>query len=162
MTRTRGPFAYKNMAHTMVARIVAVTLGQARKMDNFKACVLGPTGPRHWRKHEGLIQAYFRKLGAQASSSAKTHVGAVHASDLIALRCPGGGVAIDWCLTCCGCDDQVALVVSQLAPEKGALGIGRRPLSQLVWCKQMPCWHGWSIITTVILSTSSPPIITLR
>ena len=105
---------------TMNAIIVAMVLGQATDTDNFKACVLGPAMPRHWRKHGGLIQAYFRKLGAQASSSAQTHVGSVHAGDLLALRCSGGDVAIAWCLACCGCDDQVALVVSQLAPEGGA------------------------------------------
>ena len=89
-------------------------------MDNFRACVLGPHKPRGWRKHDGLIQAYFRKLGAQVASSAKTHAGVVHAGDIIALRCPSGDVAVDWWLVCCGCDDQVALVVSQLAPERGA------------------------------------------
>ena len=108
------------MTKTMTVIMVAMMLDQATNMDNFKACVLGPTGPRHWRKHGGLIQAYFRKLGAQASSSAQTHIGSVHARDLIALRCPSGDVAVAWCLTCCGCDDQVALVVSQLAPEGGA------------------------------------------
>ena len=108
------------MCKTMTARMVATVLGEAKAMDTFKACVVGPAMPKYWRKHGGLIQAYFRKLGAQASSSALTHVGSVHAGDLLALRCSGDDVAIAWCLACCGCDDQVALVVSQLAPEGGA------------------------------------------
>ena len=70
--------------------------------------------------HGGLIQAHFRKLGAQASSTALTHLGSVHAGDLLTLRCSGCDVAIAWCLACCGCDDQVALVISQLAPAAGA------------------------------------------
>ena len=89
-------------------------------MDTFKACVVGPAMPKYSRKYGGLIQAHFRKLGARASSKAKTHLGSVHAGDLLALRCSVGDVAIAWCLACCGCDDQVALVVSQLAPEGGA------------------------------------------
>ena len=119
MTKSIGAFAFKNMAHTMTVRVVAMTLDQATNMDNFKACVLGPTGPRHWRKHGGLIQARFGNLGARVSASARTHRGAVHARDLIALRCPSGDVAVAWCLMCCGCDDEVALVVSQLTPEGG-------------------------------------------
>ena len=139
--KTVGGFAFKYMCRTMTARMVAMVLAHVTDTGAVKACVLGPAVPRHWRKHGGLIQAYFRKLGAQASSSAQTHVGSVHAGDLLALRCSGGDVAIAWCLACCGGGDQVARVVSQLAPE-GAPGIGRRPLAQLVWCKQMSCWHG--------------------
>ena len=95
-------------------------LDHATYTDTVKACVLGPAAPRHWRKHGGLIQAHFRKRGAQAARAAKTPVGVVHVGDLLALRCPGGDVALAWCLACCGCDDQVALVVSQLAPEGGS------------------------------------------
>ena len=119
-TKTIGAFAFKSMCKTMTAIMVALVLDHASNTDNFKACVLGPAAPRYWRKHGGLIQAHFRKLGAQAASTAKAHVGSVHAGDLLALRCPGGDVAVAWCLACCGCDDQVALVVSQLAPEGGA------------------------------------------
>ena len=119
-TKTTGSFAFGRMTKTMTTIMVAMVLDYATNMDNFKACVLGPAAPRCWRKHGGLIQAYFRKLGAQASSTAKTHVGSVHAGDLLALRCSGGDVAIAWCLACCGCDDQVALVVSRLAAEGGA------------------------------------------
>ena len=97
-----------------------MTLAQAVNMGNFRACVLGTPMPRHLHKHRDLIQAYFRKLGAQASSTTLTHLGSVHARDLLALRCSGGDVAIAWCLACCGGGDQVALVVSQLAPEGGA------------------------------------------
>ena len=100
--------------------MVATVLDHATDMDTFKACVVGPAMPKYWRKYGGLIQARFRKLGAQASSTALTHLGSVHAGDLLALRCSGGDVEIAWCLACCGCDDQVALVVSQLAPEGGA------------------------------------------
>ena len=120
LTKTIGSFAYKNMCLTMTARMVAMVLDHATDTDTFTACVLGPAAPRYWRKHGGLIQAHFRKLGAQAARAAKTPVGEVHVGDLLALRCPGGDVALAWCLACCGCDDQVALVVSQLAPEGGA------------------------------------------
>ena len=107
------------MCHTKTSRMVGNVLGEAKAMCTFNACVVGPAMPKYWRKHGDLIQAYFRKLGAQASSSAQTHVGSVHAGDLLALRCSGGDVAIAWCLACCGGDDQVALVVSHLVPEKG-------------------------------------------
>ena len=80
----------------MTSRMVAIVLGEAKAMDTFKACVVGPAMPKYWRKHGGLIQAYFRKLGTQASSNALTHVGAVHAGDLIAWRCPSGDVAVVW------------------------------------------------------------------
>ena len=158
MDQTRGTFSFYNMATTMIARMVARVSAPAADMGNFKACVLGTPMPRHLHKYRDLIQAYFRRLGAQASSSAQTREGTVHAEDLIALRCHSGDVAVAWCLMCCGCDDQVALVVSQLTPE-GAPHIGRRPLAQLLWCKQMHCWNGWSIITTVMLSTSSSPLL---
>ena len=119
-TKTIGSFAFRNMCRTMTARMVAMVLDHATNTDNFKASVLGTAAPRYWRKHGGLIQAHVRKLGAQAARAAKTHAGSVHAGDLLASRCPGGNVAIDWCLACCGCDDQIALVVSQLAPEGGS------------------------------------------
>ena len=119
-TKTIGAFAFRNMCHTMTARMVANVLDEAKAMCTFNACVVGPAMPKYWRKHGDLTQAYFRKLGAQASSSAQTHVGSVHARDLLALRCSGGDVAIAWCLACCGGGDQVALVVSQHAPEGGA------------------------------------------
>ena len=119
-TKTIGSFAFRNMCHTMTSRIVGNVLGETKAMCTFNACVVDPAMPKYWRKHGDLIQAYFRKLGAQASSSAQTHVGSVHAGDLLALRCSGGDVAIAWCLACCGCDDQVALVGSQLAPEGGS------------------------------------------
>ena len=120
MTKSMSAYAFKAMAKTMTARMVTATLGAATNMDNFKACVLGPTAKHHSRTYGGLIQARFGNLGARASTSAKTHVGAVHARDLIALRCPSGDVAVAWCLMCGGCDDQVALVVSQLTPEGNA------------------------------------------
>ena len=119
-TTTIGSFAFKQMCHTMTSRMVGNVLGEAKAMCTFNACVVGPAMPKYWRKHGDLIQAYFRKLGAQASSRAKKHVGWLHAGDLLALLCPGGDVALAWCLACCGCDDQVALVVSQLTPEGGA------------------------------------------
>ena len=84
------------MTKTMTVRMVAMALDQATNMDNFKACVMGPKKPRHWRKHDGLIQAYFRNVGAQSASSAQTHVGSVHAWGIIALRCPRGDIAVDW------------------------------------------------------------------
>ena len=117
---TIGSFAFKNMCHTMTSRMVANVLDEAKAMCTFNACVVGPAMPKYWRNHGDLFQAYFRKLGAQAASSARTHVGSVHAGDLLALRCPSGDVAIAWCLACCGGGDHVALVVSQLAPERGA------------------------------------------
>ena len=91
-----GSYAFNIMTKTMSVIIVAMVLDQATNMDNFKACVLGPKKPRHWRNHDGLIQAYFRNVGAQSASSAQTHVGSVHAGDIIALRCPSGDVAVDW------------------------------------------------------------------
>ena len=103
----------------MTARMVANVLDEAKAMCTFNACVLGPAMRKYWLRHGDLIQAHFRKLGAQASVSAQTHVGSVHAGDLLALRCSGGDVAIAWCLACCGCDDEVALVVLQLTPEGG-------------------------------------------
>ena len=112
--------------------------------------------PKHLPKYRDLIQAYFRKLGAQASSSALTRHGEVHARDLIALRCPSGDVAVVWCLMCCGCDDEVALVVSQLAPER-APDIGRRHLAKLVWCQHIPWRHLLASLRRMIMSTSAPP-----
>jgi len=120
--------------------MVGNVLGEAKAICTFNACVVGPAMPKYWRNHGDLIQAYFRKLGAQASSSAQTHVGSVHARDLLALRCSGGGVAIAWCLACCGCGDQVALMVSQLAPERG------RQVSGVAlwrnWCGANKCLAG--------------------
>ena len=80
----------------MTDNMVAMVLVQATHMDNFKACVMGPKKTRHWRKHDGLIQAHFRNIGAQSASSAQTHVGSVPAGDIIALRCPSGDVAVSW------------------------------------------------------------------
>ena len=118
-TKKIGAFAFNNMAQSMTARMVAMTLAQAANMGNFRACVLGTPMPRHLSKYRDLIQAYVRRLGAQASSSAQTREGTVRAGDLIALRCHSGDVAVARCLMCCGCDDEVALVVSQLTPEGG-------------------------------------------
>ena len=60
MTHTIGTYAFNKMTKTMTFIMVVMVLDQATNMDNFKACVLGPKKPRHWRIHDGLIQAYFR------------------------------------------------------------------------------------------------------
>ena len=97
-THTIGAFSFQDLASTLTTRMVAWALDEATRMDNFKACVLGPIKPRGWRNHDGLAQAYFRNIGAQVASSAKTHVGGVRARGIIALRCPHGGVAVGWWL----------------------------------------------------------------
>ena len=119
-TKTIGAFAFNHMCRTMTSRMAGAMLDHATDMDTFNACVMGPAMPTYWRKYGGLIQAHFRKLGARASSKAMTHPGSVSAGDFLALRCSGGGVAIAWCLACCGCDGQVAFVVSQLATAGSA------------------------------------------
>ena len=141
LTTTMGSFACDNMCRTMTSRMAGARLNHAADMDTFKACVLGPEMPMYLRKYGDLIQTHFRKLGARASSKAFTHIGSVHAGDLLALRCSGGDIVIAWFSASCECDGQVALVGSQLAPG-GAPSIGRQPLAYLMWCNQMACWHG--------------------
>ena len=152
-----GGFAFKEIVKTMVARMVALTVSHAANMDCFRACVLGTTSELHLRRYGDLTQAYFRRLGAAASSSAQTPVGAVHAWGPHWVTLSQWGrcsrlVIVVLRLRRCGC------VCGRTSdPRMGAPDIGHRPLAQMLWCQQIHRLKFWFIITRGILPTSASP-----